>query len=117
MEPVRASGETDTPTRLELRCGFATDTGPRERNEDFAAFFAGSREQQARLGAVAAIADGVGGAKGGREAAELAVSKAISAGTRRSASTAAAPARWRPSIPGRMPSAAATRRSRGWRAR
>ena len=60
-------------TRLELRFGYATDTGPRERNEDYAAFYAGSREQQARLGAVAAIADGVGGAKGGREAAELAV--------------------------------------------
>jgi serine/threonine protein phosphatase PrpC/serine/threonine protein kinase len=62
-----------TSTRLELRFGYATDTGPRERNEDYAAFYAGSREQQARLGAVAAIADGVGGAKGGREAAELAV--------------------------------------------
>ena len=62
-----------TWTRLELRFGYATDTGPRERNEDYAAFYAGSREQQARLGAVAAIADGVGGAKGGREAAELAV--------------------------------------------
>ena len=62
-----------TWTRLELRFGYATDTGPRERNEDYAAFYAASREQQARLGAVAAIADGVGGAKGGREAAELAV--------------------------------------------
>jgi serine/threonine protein phosphatase PrpC len=62
-----------TSTRLELRFGYTTDTGPRERNEDYAAFYAGSREQQARLGAVAAIADGVGGAKGGRETTELAV--------------------------------------------
>jgi serine/threonine protein phosphatase PrpC len=75
MEPVRAPSEAaaDSPTRLELRFGFSTDTGPRERNEDYAAFYAGGREQQARLGAVAAVADGVGGTKGGREAAELAV--------------------------------------------
>jgi serine/threonine protein phosphatase PrpC len=75
MEPVRATGEAaaDNPTRLELRFGVCTETGPRERNEDYAAFYAGSREQQARLGAVAVIADGVGGARGGRVAAELAV--------------------------------------------
>jgi serine/threonine protein phosphatase PrpC len=76
MEPARAPGEAAAgdPTRLELRFGIATDIGPREANEDYAAFHAGSsREQQARLGAVAAIADGVGGAKGGRVAAELAV--------------------------------------------
>jgi serine/threonine protein phosphatase PrpC len=75
MEHARASGEAppDHPTRLELRFGLWTDTGPRTRNEDYAAFYAGSPAQQALLGAVAAIADGVGGAKGGREAAELAV--------------------------------------------
>jgi serine/threonine protein phosphatase PrpC len=72
-ESARAPAETDSPTRLELRFGIATDTGPREANEDYAAVHLGSREQQARLGAVAAIADGVGGAKGGRVAAELAV--------------------------------------------
>jgi serine/threonine protein phosphatase PrpC len=75
MEYARAQSEAppDHPTRLELRFGFWTDTGPRARNEDYAAFYAGSPAQQALLGAVAAIADGVGGAKGGREAAELAV--------------------------------------------
>src|SRR5580700_2838550 len=75
MEYARAPGEAppDHPTRLELRFGLWTDTGPRTRNEDYAAFYAGSPAQQALLGAVAAIADGVGGAKGGREAAELAV--------------------------------------------
>src|SRR5271170_194140 len=66
MEPLRTPSEVaaDAPTRLELRVGFSTDTGPRERNEDYAAFYASSREQQARLGAMAAIADGVGGTKG-----------------------------------------------------
>src|SRR5580704_7960575 len=75
MEHARAPGEApaDSPTRLELRFGISTDAGPREANEDYAAFYMGSREQQARLGAVAVIADGVGGAKGGRVAAELAV--------------------------------------------
>jgi hypothetical protein len=36
MEHARASGEAapDHPTRLELRFGFWTDTGPRARNED-----------------------------------------------------------------------------------
>src|SRR5271170_7753054 len=75
MEPARAPGEpaAESRTRLELRFGMSTETGPREENEDYAAFYMGSREQSAHLGAVAAIADGVGGAKGGRVAAELAV--------------------------------------------
>jgi serine/threonine protein phosphatase PrpC len=60
-------------TRLELRFGVATETGPREANEDYAAFYVGDQDEQARLGAVAVIADGVGGAEGGRVAAELAV--------------------------------------------
>src|ERR1700750_310366 len=60
-------------TKLELRLGIATDTGPREANEDYAAFYLGDHDEQARLGAVAVIADGVGGAQGGRVAAELAV--------------------------------------------
>jgi serine/threonine protein phosphatase PrpC len=60
-------------TRLDLRFGIATDTGPREANEDYAAFYVGDSDEQARLGAVAVIADGVGGALGGRVAAELAV--------------------------------------------
>jgi serine/threonine protein phosphatase PrpC len=73
MEAPRPSGETEGPTRLELRFGIATDIGPREANEDYAAVHLGGRQELARLGAVAAIADGVGGAKGGRVAAELAV--------------------------------------------
>jgi serine/threonine protein phosphatase PrpC len=53
--------------------GFASETGPRERNEDFAGAVFGSELPQPRGDVVAAIADGVGGAKGGRVAAEMAV--------------------------------------------
>jgi serine/threonine protein phosphatase PrpC len=53
--------------------GFASDTGPRERNEDFAGAVFGSELPKPRHDVVAAIADGIGGAKGGRVAAEMAV--------------------------------------------
>ena len=53
--------------------GFASETGPRERNEDFAGAVFGSELPQPRRDVVAAIADGIGGAKGGRVAAEMAV--------------------------------------------
>ncbi len=53
--------------------GFASETGPRERNEDFAGAVFGSELAQPRRDIVAAIADGIGGAKGGRVAAEMAV--------------------------------------------
>jgi serine/threonine protein phosphatase PrpC len=49
--------------KLAVEIGFQTDQGRRAANEDFAGC----------LGACAALADGVGGAKGGRVAAELAV--------------------------------------------
>jgi serine/threonine protein phosphatase PrpC len=53
--------------------GFASQTGPRERNEDFAGAVLGWELPQPRHDVVAAIADGIGGAKGGRVAAETAV--------------------------------------------
>ena len=53
--------------------GFASETGPRKRNEDFAGAVFGSELPRPRRDAVAAIADGIGGAKGGRVAAETAV--------------------------------------------
>ena len=56
--------------RLELRIGLCSERGARARNEDYAAAWLG---EPGRRGAVAALADGVGGAKGGRVAAELAV--------------------------------------------
>ena len=53
--------------------GFASETGPRERNEDFAGAVFGFELPQPRRDIVAAVADGIGGAKGGRVAAETAV--------------------------------------------
>ena len=53
--------------------GFASETGPRERNEDFAGAVFGHELPRPRQEVVAAIADGIGGAKGGRVAAETAV--------------------------------------------
>src|SRR5271157_4814655 len=53
--------------------GFASDKGPRKQNEDFAAAVVGADLLEPRREVVAAIADGVGGAKGGRVAAETAV--------------------------------------------
>ncbi len=53
--------------------GFASETGPRRtRNEDFAGALAGPSGAGERRDVVAAIADGMGGAKGGRVAAETA---------------------------------------------
>ena len=53
--------------------GFSSETGPRERNEDFAGAVFGFELPKPRRDIVAAIADGIGGAKGGRVAAETAV--------------------------------------------
>jgi len=52
---------------LTVSVGFASEIGKRRRNEDFAAAHLGG------TGLLAALADGMGGAKGGREAAEIAV--------------------------------------------
>src|SRR5271166_1864324 len=53
--------------------GFASETGPRACNEDFAGGVFGNELPAPRQEVVAAIADGIGGAKGGRVAAETAV--------------------------------------------
>jgi serine/threonine protein phosphatase PrpC len=53
--------------------GFFSAAGPRKRNEDFAGAVFGSELAQPRGDVIAAIADGIGGAKGGRVAAETAV--------------------------------------------
>ncbi len=53
--------------------GFASETGPRKRNEDFAGAVFGPELPEPRRDVVAAIADGIGSTKGGREAAEIAV--------------------------------------------
>ena len=53
--------------------GFFSDAGPRDSNEDFAGAVFGWELAQPRHDVVAAIADGIGSAKGGRVAAETAV--------------------------------------------
>ena len=53
--------------------GFASEKGPRDENEDFAGAVFGWELPEPRLDVVAALADGIGGAKGGRTAAETAV--------------------------------------------
>ena len=58
---------------LDVRIGLSSETGRRARNEDYAATLLGSPSQIAARGVAAAVADGVGGHKGGREAAETAV--------------------------------------------
>ena len=56
---------------VRVSVGFASEKGPRRENEDFAGAVFGPERQ--RRDVVAAIADGIGGAKGGRVAAETAV--------------------------------------------
>jgi serine/threonine protein phosphatase PrpC len=58
---------------IKASVGFASETGPRERNEDFAGVVFGMELPKPRRDTIAAIADGIGGSKGGRVAAETAV--------------------------------------------
>lgn len=57
---------------LQVRAGFASETGKRPNNEDYVGVHLG-RPGSASGDVIAAVADGVGGHNGGREAAELAV--------------------------------------------
>src|SRR5690348_18307707 len=58
---------------VEASVGFSSETGLRPRNEDFAGVVFGAELPVPRRDVVAAIADGIGGARGGRVAAEIAV--------------------------------------------
>ena len=58
---------------VQASVGFASKTGPRKHNEDFAGALIGAELAEPRREVIAAIADGIGGAKGGRIAAETAV--------------------------------------------
>ena len=58
------------PETLRVQVGIATDPGSRHCNEDFAACLL---PEARRPALAAALADGIGGAKGGRVAAETAV--------------------------------------------
>jgi serine/threonine protein phosphatase PrpC len=60
-------------TGVRASVGFASKTGPRMNNEDFAGALSGAELSEPRQEVIAAIADGIGGAKGGRIAAETAV--------------------------------------------
>ena len=59
--------------QLQVRVGFCSQPDGWERNADYAGAFVGDPPQRARFGVAAAIAEGIGGAPGGRVAAELAV--------------------------------------------
>lgn len=65
--------------QLEIRVGFCSERGPRPQNEDYGAVYLGTAGERVRFGAISALADGVGGAKGGRTAAELCVRSFIDA--------------------------------------
>lgn len=73
--PPAQSTSQPAPVETGVRAivGFASKTGPRKANEDFAGALLGSELPEPRQEVVAAIADGIGGAKGGRTAAETAV--------------------------------------------
>jgi len=59
---------------LKLQFGYATATGPRERNEDYGGFVEPADPQLAATkGMLAVVADGVSGGAHGREAAETSV--------------------------------------------
>ena len=58
---------------IKVSVGFVSDKGPRERNEDFAGAVFGPELPEPRRDVVAAISDGIGSTRGGREAAEIAV--------------------------------------------
>lgn len=58
---------------MKLHFGYASETGPRPRNEDFGGFVTPAPETAAVKGYLAALADGVSGGSHGREAAESTV--------------------------------------------
>jgi protein phosphatase len=58
---------------MKLEFGYASETGPREHNEDFGGFVTPDAAQATTKGVLAAVADGVSGGVHGREAAETAV--------------------------------------------
>jgi serine/threonine protein phosphatase PrpC len=71
--PVGRAAMAAVEGGVQARVGFASRTGPRQENEDFAGALYGAELPEPRQEVVAAIADGIGGAKGGRIAAETAV--------------------------------------------
>lgn len=64
---------TERTAALQASIGFHTAIASRRANEDFAGAVLNTALPEPRLDVIAAIADGIGGAKGGRVAAETAV--------------------------------------------
>jgi serine/threonine protein phosphatase PrpC len=60
-------------SRLSTRCGYVSLQGRRDDNQDFGGYSEPATAASAAYGVVAAVADGVAGAKGGRVAAEMCV--------------------------------------------
>jgi len=58
---------------LKFTVGESSLTGPRDRNEDYVGIVTPAAAQQATKGALFAVADGVSGNVGGREAAEMTI--------------------------------------------
>lgn len=58
---------------LQVAVGHASLTGPRERNEDYCGIATPTGLELDNKGMIAAVADGIGGHRGGREAAEYTV--------------------------------------------
>lgn len=58
---------------LQVAVGHSSLTGPRERNEDFCGVVTPTDSDLENKGVLAAVADGIGGHRGGREAAEYTV--------------------------------------------
>ncbi len=65
--------------QLQIRSDFASKTGKRESNQDYVAIYDANATQRRRQGITHVIADGMGGALGGRQAAESAVRSFIDA--------------------------------------
>ncbi len=65
--------QTGSTHELQTRIGFLSEQGRRDANEDYVASHTGDARQRATKGIVVAVADGVGGANGGRQAAEVTV--------------------------------------------
>jgi len=59
------------PLRVDV--GYSSLTGPRDRNEDFCGMVTPHGSELENKGLLAAVADGIGGHLGGREAAEYTV--------------------------------------------
>jgi serine/threonine protein phosphatase PrpC len=60
-------------TGLLVEVGQASQRGGRAHNEDYAASYVGTAAERLSTGVIAALADGMGGARGGRTAAEVTV--------------------------------------------